>query len=259
MKLGDHDIHVWLAFDDDCTDTRWLRELGHVLQPDEQEIAARRMEHLRAQYLLTRVLQRSVLSLYAPHVSPAQGRFANEDGAKPQLAPEFSALRLQFNLSHTARLVVMAVGRMPMMGIDAECLAVPRTPLGIADRFFTSAELADLAALPAADHPRRFYALWVLKEAWMKGTGEGIASDLYALSFEFDDATRARAFQMTQDEAREWSFWQGAPGEEHTLALALRGDADVSVFRCLPRDSFGWQPQPPLRRVGSDQEQRSQA
>jgi len=259
MKLGDHDIHVWLAFDDDCSGSRWFRELEQVLQPHERDIAARRMEHLRTQYLLTRVLQRSVLSLYAPRIAPAQWRFASGDDAKPELAPEFSALRLQFNLSHTARLVVMAVGRLPLMGIDAECLAVPRTPLGIADRFFTTAELAALATLPAADHPRRFYALWVLKEAWMKATGAGIAADTCALSFEFEDASRACAFQMTQDDARQWSFWQGAPGEEHTLALALRGDAEVSVFRCLPRDAFAWEAWPPLRRVRSDQEQRSQA
>ena len=259
MKLGDHDIHVWLAFDDDCTGTPWLRELERVLDPREREARARRMEHLRTQYLLTRVLQRSVLSLYAPEVAPARWRFANEEGAKPELAPEFSALRLQFNLSHTLRLVVMAVGRLPTMGVDAECLAVPRTPLGIADRFFTTAELAELADLPAADHPRRFHALWVLKEAWMKATGEGIAADPYALSFGFEGAARARAFQMMRDDARQWSFWQGEPGEDHTLALALRGDAEVSVFRCRPGDSFAWEPNAPLRRIRSDQEQRSQA
>ena len=257
MILGEHDIHVWLAFDRDFTDSAWLRERTQDLEPHEQQVAARRMEHLRTQYLLTRALQRSVLSLYATGVAPAQWRFAQE--AKPELAPEFSALGLHFNLSHTASLVTLAIGRQPMMGVDAECLAVPRTPLGIADRFFTTAELAGLTDLAAEDHPQRFYALWVLKEASMKATGEGIGADPYALSFEFEDVARARAFRMTQDDARRWSFWQGAPGEEHALALALRGAAEVSVFRCRAGSALTWEPQPPLRRVHSDQEQRSQA
>jgi 4'-phosphopantetheinyl transferase len=258
VKLGDHEIHVWLAFDGDFTGTPWLREHSDDIEPHEHAVAARRLENLRPQYLLTRALQRTVLSQYAPGVTPAQWRFTANDGAKPELATEFSALGLHFNLSHTARLVVMAVGRQPM-GIDTEYLAAPRAPLDIADRFFTTTELADLVALPPADHARRFYTLWTLKEAWIKATGEGIAADLYGLSFEFDDPTRARAFQMSKDDAGQWAFWQGGPGAEHTLALALRGRAEVKVFRCRPGRALEWEPQPPLYPVASDQEQGAQA
>ena len=64
---------------------------------------------------------------------------------------------------------------------------------------------------------------------------------------------------MSKDDARQWSFWQGSPDGEHRLALALRGTAEVSVFRCRPGRMLEWHPQPTLRRVGSDQEQRPQA
>ena len=260
MKLGEHDIHVWLAFDADFIGSAWLDERSGDLQPHEHAIAARRLENLRPQYRMTRALQRAVLSLYAPQVAPGQWRFRTDEaaGAKPELAPEFAGLGLHFNLSHTSGLVAMAVGRRPTMGLDAECLAVARAPLDIADRFFTTAELADLAALPAAEHARRFYSLWTLKEAWLKATGEGITADLFGLSFEFDDATRARAFQMSRDDPTQWSFWQGSPGGDHRLSLALRGRADVSVFRCRADRVLEWRSLPALQRVGSDQEERSQ-
>ena len=256
MKLGDHEVHVWLAFDGEFADATLLGNLALVLEPHERELAARRIDTLAGQYVLTRALQRSILSLYAPEVEPGQWRFSAGAGGKPELAPQFASHQLHFNISHTARLVVMAVGRRPSLGVDAECLAVKRTPLEITDRFFTATELAELAELPALEHTRRFYALWVLKEAWIKATGAGLASDLYAVSFEFEDASRACAFQMTQDDAREWCFWQGVPSEAHTLALALRGNADICVFRCGPGAPFTWQSQAPLRRVGSGQEQR---
>ena len=39
----------------------------------------------------------------------------------------------------------------------------------------------------------RFYALWTLKESWLKATGEGLAGGLDRVSFRFDERAVATA------------------------------------------------------------------
>ena len=60
------------------------------------------------------------------------------------------------------------------LGIDIEFPGRTRDVAGIAERYFSAAEADWLATQPADG----FYWLWVLKEAWLKATGAGIAGGL---------------------------------------------------------------------------------
>ena len=52
MKLGDHEVHVWLAFDGEFADATLLANLARMLEPHERELAARRIDALAGQYVL---------------------------------------------------------------------------------------------------------------------------------------------------------------------------------------------------------------
>ena len=262
MKLGAGEVHVWLAFDGEFADQQ-LQAGASVLEPAERERAAKlRVGHLPRQFLLTRTLQRSVLSVYAPQVAPQAWRFVTHEHGKPKLAPDFEALELHFNLAHTSGLVAIAVARAPLLGVDVENAGTGAAPLHLAPRYFTDEEARELAALPPARQARRFFELWTLKESWLKATGRGLAAGLGNVSFSFIDETTARV-AMTQDDAACWRFWQAQPSEQHLLALALRAESaevEVRMFRQTPGAGFSYQPMPPPRRldVASGQEQRAQ-
>jgi 4'-phosphopantetheinyl transferase len=264
LKLARHEIHVWLAFDRQIEDPGVLHAFETLLTAEELATRARlRAPHLPRQYLVTRALLRSLLSAYAPGTPPLQWRFEAGDNGKPALAPPFADTGLSFNVAHTAGLVSIAIARERALGVDVEYFAPRGPPLHVAPHYFTAAEAAALEALPQEQRAARFYALWTLKESWLKATGEGLAGGLDRVSFRFDEPRFAAGVSVSDDHAAHWRFWQSAPSPEHLLALALRSEleaVEVSLFRLEPgvelRGARLAAPRP--LPAGSDQEQRSQ-
>ena len=239
MSLAPTQIDVWLTFDGEIRDADRLREYLGLLAPDEIERARRfRNEPRRQQFVVTRALMRTVLTLYVPGVDAASWRFVSGPTGKPALAPPFDAHGIHFNAAHTSGLVALAVSRMPVLGVDVENLVVGNTPLAVATRYFDADEVRDLDALPTGEKRRRFYALWTLKESWFKATGLGLAAGLGNISFTLDRAHRARAVRFANGTPGEWRFWQSQVSPEHLLALALDAPGtmppEVNLYRSVP-------------------------
>jgi len=238
VTLSDAQLDVWLVFDGQRDDQR-LREYAALLAPDEIERARKfRDEPRRQQFVVTRALTRIALSNYVAEVAPEEWRFVMGAHGKPALAPEFAPHGLYFNAAHTAGLVALAVARVPDVGVDVENLVDGHPPLSIASRYFDAAEVRDLDELPIGEKRVRFYALWTLKESWLKATGRGLAAGLGNISFSLDAAHRARRVTLADDAGGAWRFWQAQVSPEHLLALAVHSreemDWRVSLSGTLP-------------------------
>lgn len=237
MTLPPNEIHVWVAFDREFQGDSLLERLSGLLEPEERERAARmRARDLPRQHVVTRALQRLALSRYVSEVPPGDWRFVTSAHGKPGLSAAFGVHGIHFNVAHTSRLVAMAIGRHEMLGIDVETVN-RRAPLSVAPRYFTQDEADALAALPVDEQFPRFFALWTLKESWLKATGAGFAGGLDSVSFAFGDATRARGFHLRDDDAAAWQFWQASPSDEHLLALGVRSAGAIERVRL-----FRWRP-----------------
>lgn len=84
--------------------------------------------------------------------------------------PYFRDNHCYFSISHTHRHAFCAIADDPI-GIDAEEADRP-VNLRVADRILSPEEMAQFAE--AADKPRALLTFWVLKEAAVKLTGEGL-------------------------------------------------------------------------------------
>ena len=235
MTLANDDIHLWLSFERSA-DEPALRAMRSMLQPAEIErVDKAYSEEVRLRFLAARAIQRTVLARYAPGVDPASLRFVAGEFGKPALAPEFASLGLHFNVTHTEGLVGIAVSRHRDVGFDAENLFERTTALKLAHRYFTPEEARNLEALPLTEQPARFYALWTLKESWIKASGRGLAAGLDNAAFSLDGQHRVVGLDFAAYDASDWRFWQFTPTHEHVLALALRApgqtrDVRVSTF-----------------------------
>lgn len=110
-------------------------------------------------------------------------RFVYNPYGKPALEhdPEFS-----FNLSHSGNWVVLLWDKgAPALGIDVEQIAP--IDLGIAERFFTPRENADLLSRTGLERLEYFYRLWTLKESFVKASGKGLSMPLDAFSMIYSD------------------------------------------------------------------------
>jgi 4'-phosphopantetheinyl transferase len=142
-----------------------------VTGEDRQRLDAAMQPRRRAEYIAGRALLRHALGRVTGRAAVSFRIRVLPDG-KPECVggPAIS-------LSHSGELVVCAVSERGAVGVDVETRR-PRTELAvIAERYFTPAEARWIAADPDA----RFRMLWVLKEAYLKALGSGLAGGLAAL------------------------------------------------------------------------------
>lgn len=149
-----------------------------VLSADEIARASRFLfEKDRTHFTRCRSALRRLLAAYLA-TSANEIRFEYMPGGKPQLADEQNPCALQFNVSHSAGMALIAVGSKHRIGVDLEKIRGDVDTTALAERFFSVREREGLRALP--DHLRTsgFYACWTRKEAYLKATGDGLSFPL---------------------------------------------------------------------------------
>ncbi len=217
--IGADEVHVWHLHADRATEPADLRTL---LSAQELERMNRyRHERDRTLFLWARGLVRTVLASYLDCACD-ELRFAANDFGKPILQVR-GPQPLHFNLTHSRGAVALAVSGGREVGIDVEERHRSVEYLALAERFFAEPEARHLRGLPPNELPGAFFAIWTLKEAFVKGIGRGLTFPLEAFCFDLDGC-RLRAFRPLADFVeRDWNFHQFDLGERHCGALAVRG------------------------------------
>jgi len=248
LNLAAGEVHVWYAHEQLLGDGSLSARFEAMLAPDERERRDRmKFEQGRREQLLARGMLRELLSLYSTGTAPSAWTFVRGESGRPSLAPPFDVTGLHFNLAHSAGLVVIAIGRMPQLGIDVEHESRSISP-AIARRYFSAAEVAALQALKTEDQPERLLRLWTSKEAYLKAIGTGVAGGLGCMTFSFGAGGEVGFERADDPHAGQWVFRAFKP-RGYVLALAYR-DSEA-----------GTGPEPRLREFTADsgQEQRAQS
>jgi 4'-phosphopantetheinyl transferase len=220
-------IDIWCAFCDRITDPTLLQRYTQLLTEAERGQEARfHFAEDRHRYRVTRALLRTTLSRYAD-MAPERWTFTPNAYGRPSISNEADAARrISFNLSHTRKLVVLAITREHELGIDTEDTLTRAPPLEIADRFFARGEVASLRALPPERQPARFFQYWTLKESYIKARGMGLSLPLDQFAFHFPrpDRIRLEIQPQLQDAAAKWRLWQWWMDDrlQHMVALCAQ-------------------------------------
>jgi 4'-phosphopantetheinyl transferase len=177
-----------------------------VLSPDEIARANRfHFEKDRIHFTRCRSALRALLSEYLA-IPAAEIRFEYLASGKPQLAAEQNPSALQFNVSHSANMAVIAVGSEHRLGVDIEKIRDDVDTTALAERFFSLRERAGLQALP--DHLRvpGFFACWTRKEAFLKATGEGLSFPLedFSVTTHPDLGPEIEEIKGSTDAGKQW-------------------------------------------------------
>jgi len=185
-----------------------------------------RTEKMRESYLAARALCRATLSRYTG-VDPSRWRFGQGLYGKPTLVAPGNFKSLRFNLTHTDDLVICIVTRAGEVGVDAEKTSQRVEIAPIARHFLSRRQRARLASLPSCERAARFFEQWVLKEAYVKSIGKGLAYAPERVTVEQDDNGEPVAIGRCQ-------FSVYRPSSSHVAAAAvMRG-------RCVAPVSIRW-------------------
>ncbi len=171
-RPDDHTVTVWrIKLDPDDRTAEALR--GH-LAPDELERLARlNRSEVGRRWLASRGALREILAAELG-TSPPAVRLELGPHGRPGFDPDAHQTNLDFNLSHSGDVALMATGRGLRVGVDVERLRRGRDPLRVANRYFSAAEVEAVRAFPQAERPAAFLRYWTAKEALAKGLGLGL-------------------------------------------------------------------------------------
>ncbi|MBL8341589.1 MAG: 4'-phosphopantetheinyl transferase superfamily protein [Rubrivivax sp.] len=233
---GPGEVQVFLASLDNPP---WPGEtLRAALEPAELARAERfHFERHRRHFIHARGLLRHLLAR-ALGSDPHALRFAFGPQGKPGLeAPEQTGPRtLDFNLSHSGGLGVVALSDGASVGVDIEApRAVPEL-LAIARQNFAAGELATLQALPAGQQPDAFLACWTRKEAFVKALGGGLSVALDSFEVSLDPRQPAQLLSSADPRHPREEFTLGAnrtPEGAWTAVVVRRARASLRTFSLL--------------------------
>lgn len=218
IALATHDTAIWCCQTHDYDDAA-LNTLAQTLSPQECARAARFVRpDDRRDFIAAHALLRHALSRHDGATSPDSWHFINGPTGKPELSGAHEP-SLTFNLSHTAGFAVCAVGRHRAVGIDVERIREMEDASAIAGRFFSPEEVAAIDELYGPDRLERFFEVWTLKEAYVKGLGRGLTVPLDAFAFGFRDG---RLQFDTRVDTATWRFWLFEPARNVRVALSVQ-------------------------------------
>jgi 4'-phosphopantetheinyl transferase len=214
--------HVWLASSEALPAAGDRAPLLELLSASERARYQRYLsDEARELFLLGHVLVRTSLSHYL-EVAPADWRFECNAHGRPEIVGPTAPCALRFNLSHCPGLAACVVTQAIDCGVDVENSTRIERPTEVATSVFADDERASLEGRDAAELRARFFAIWTLKEAYIKARGMGLAIPLKDFSLQPDEPLRLRSRETPPQSAGEWQFALLSVPPPHVAAVALR-------------------------------------
>jgi len=229
VGLHDDEVHVWLVNAGSADIPQDL--LAGSLSADERERAARfKFTKDRRLYVAAHAALRSLLADYL-RVAADEIHLVLGAHGKPALAAPLVVSGLEFNLSHSHEVALVAVARQRAVGVDVEFIKRKFSFDDLARRFFTTREVAALFELPQPLQREAFFKCWTSKEAFLKAKGTGLSGKLdeVAITLAADQQVRINA------SVPGWSLSELTPCIDYEGALVVQGDS--RPIRC-----YRWEP-----------------
>jgi 4'-phosphopantetheinyl transferase len=201
--------------------------LAETLSPSEWRRAdAYHYDADRFRFIAGRATLRTILARYLKE-DPADIEFEYETRGKPKLAGRFGSGDLQFNMAHCEDIAVLALARGRCVGIDVERERDLDDFEQLVKTICSSRQVDDFKTLRSDDQTGAFYRLWTRKEAWLKATGNGIATSLEYVepSFLPGDTVRYQSLpEGFSTSVNKWSLFDFIPRPGFIAAVALDGE-----------------------------------
>jgi 4'-phosphopantetheinyl transferase len=220
--LPPNEVHVWRAT---LHQPQEAIAVGmRILSVDERARAEKfHFEADKRRHIIGRGMARTLIG-HCLHRPPDGLKFAYNGFGKPSLAPD-TGPSIEFNISHSGELVLVALAYGRTLGVDVESMQREMATGEIATRFFSPNECRVLSSLPADAQCAAFFACWTRKEAYLKARGDGLSLPLDQFDVAFLPGEKPRLLETRHDpaEAGRWTMCALEPGHGCAAALAVEG------------------------------------
>jgi 4'-phosphopantetheinyl transferase len=221
LTLKSQEIDLWCG---DCNlPLTIIQSLKEYLSGEEIKRSERfKFDHHRNHYIASRGILRIILGKYL-NIHPYNVQFQYSKKGKPTVILSQNHNNLEFNMSHSNGLTLYGIIQEYSIGIDVEYKREMNDIHMIAKRFFTEKEYQLLQDSSNGEKLEIFFQLWTAKEAYLKCTGEGIASGLNKFEVVFKDkkAINLMGFDESLKEVSSWYFSSFPVKEDYHGAVVV--------------------------------------
>ena len=209
------EVHIWRL---DLTEPGLVVPALNMLVDDERDRAGRyRSDGAMRAFAISRASLRFLLGIYED-VPSDEIELSYGASGKPYASQAEAAV--QFNVSHSHGLGLIAFTRGNGLGVDIEYCKVSTAIDVVAQTFFSPEEAQPLARMTGGEKQRAFFNLWTRHEALVKATGTG-------LRYRVEEAAITDA----------WSVADLEPAENYAGAIATR-ESDVRIHQFVFRNDW---------------------
>lgn len=127
--------------------------------------------------------------------------------------------RIRFSASHSGDWALIGLAREARVGVDVEAVR-PMEMKAVAERFFAEEEIRELASLSEGERAAGFFALWTLKESYLKALGRGLSKPLQSFCVRLENGP---ALVRCTDEPGPWGLASIPFEPGYAAAVAAEG------------------------------------
>ena len=219
-RLSDGELDLRYVFLDEAGETELTALLPQLDETERTQTKRLLLLTDKIAFAAGRALIRTMLSAHA--LCPAEGWCLERDKyGKPRLTAGSGFPDLRFNISHSSGAVIAAMSLGRDIGVDVESKKLQIDHLELARAYFAAAEIELIEALPEARQRDAFFALWTLKEAYVKAQGKGLSIPLSAFTVTLNPPNIAFSSESLE-RPEQWFLRQGHLSSSHEFAIAAR-------------------------------------
>jgi 4'-phosphopantetheinyl transferase len=192
-----------------------------ILSLDERERAEKFIvTRARDRFVGARAQMRRILAAYVEK-DPAELRFDYGTFGKPLIAGGTDRRALEFNLSHSDDVGLLAVTSGEPVGVDVEQLQKEVEYEGAAEQLFSAEERGRLASLDDQQRVDTFFRYWTHKESVLKAIGCGFSIPPKACRVDLERGVATIDWSELALELRNWCVLSLSPADGYVAAVAM--------------------------------------
>lgn len=217
-----------------------LAQLQNLLNAEEREKAGRfSTKLLQCRFVVGRASLRLILGRYLDK-APQELTFEYGEFGKPTLAEKTNPNSLQFNMSHSHDLGVIAVAHGRRVGIDIEQVRNIEDMDSIVLKTFSPLEQSVYSGIPVDEKGTAFLRCWTRKEAYLKATGMGLSLPLDNFDVTLAPGDDARLLRVEHDsnEVSRWSFSDLDFESDYIGTIAVEGKCSSQKLFAFNAEQF---------------------
>lgn len=222
-------IHVW-CLPLDLPPQEQARNFS-LLSPDEKARSEKfYFKKARDHFIAGRGFLRTLLGVYL-NLDPTLLQFSYEQQGKPVLKEDSLGWPIQFNVSHSEGLGVLAFCLDHRVGVDIEYLRPLADFNDLARMVFTTKESTMISALSGEDKQELFYKIWTCKEAHYKALGAGLQIPMDKVGVKFKADGDGVLISSDGVEINNWQLHLFNPRTNYQCAVCVEGGNMEVVFQ----------------------------